>query len=221
MTSSDKTEPESNTRTDNTSNPISQVNNRVLPATSIRQARSAGGGQRISQLKRTFAALAAAAENPPLRQHGSFRIDGLGELKTSQVGNFHVVDEKIEGASGVTMSFEHRGNHPLLHKTSSEIAHKALRKTLYGFGLRFRSASSETVHKIELEAVVPAYVMVLVDEAGKQASIKLRNVSSLGATEYRLPASGLDRRLTDALVSLVSDADPAFFQLVSKVARRG
>jgi hypothetical protein len=104
--------------------------------------------------------------------------------------------------------------------TEAELAHNALRKVLYGHGLIFRSVSSATVYKLEVEAAVPAFVMVAAAPEGKVVTITMRNVITLGTTTYEVPAEALDRKLVDALVELISRADRDFYTAVSAGGKR-
>ncbi|MGR8919437.1 MAG: hypothetical protein ACU85V_07450 [Gammaproteobacteria bacterium] len=195
-------------------NPVSEVNNRVLPARHVRRARSADAGARLAHARRSLASLAAAAENPPLSQRASFNVDGLGPINTRVLANFNLADEKADGRSGFTLTYEYRGSDVLRHKTASEVAHNALRKALYAHGLAFRSAAAATVYKIEVDAVVPAYVSVIAPDDAAKLALTLHNVARLGTTTFDVAADKLDRRLVDAIVELISSGGGDFYSLV-------
>ncbi|MGB1882892.1 MAG: hypothetical protein ACPHUF_03220 [Gammaproteobacteria bacterium] len=204
-------------RSDDTTSPISQVNNRVVPVREVNKARkSITADSRIAQAKRTFAALAAAAEDPPILQRGSFDINGLGTMKTGRLGNFRVFDEKENDRIGFTMAFEYQGPKPLRHVTESEDLHKAIRKTLFNNDLVFSSAAAATVFKIEVSAVVPAYISITSEPDASKVEINLRHVGMLGATNYTVAAESLDRKMIEALVELVSTGNSDFYGLAAK-----
>lgn len=200
--------------------PISQVNNRVLPATSIKRAQAINIEARIGQLQRQLAALVAASEHPPMQQRASFKLDGMGELRTVRLGEFHLADESDHDTAAFRLSFEYQGREALKHVTESEIAHKALRDALYGHGLVFRSASSMTTHRIEVEPKVPAVISVKGGKDDTELTLSISNVLNLGETRYTLPAKALDRKLTEALVELISSGDHRFYELAAKLNRR-
>ncbi len=212
--SNEKTEP--NTIT----SPISQVNNRVMPVQSVKQAKSGGVDRRIGLARRAFASLVAAAENPPLQVRGNFEISGLGKLRTGVLRNFRLSDEKGGGRTGFTVSFEQQGREGLKHVTESEAVHKALRKALYAHDLVFRSASSMTAYKIELDPVVPAWIMISGEPDGKTIAVQMHNVAMLGSTTYELPVDAVDRKLVDALVALLSGGDRSFYDLAARARER-
>lgn len=210
----DKTEP--NTIT----SPISEVENRVIPAQSAKLARSVGIDRRIAQARRTFASLVAAAENPPLMMRREFDLTGIGTLRTGTLRNFHLADENSEERIGFTVSYEHQGRETLRHVTPSDAVHKALRKALYANGLVFRSATSATAHRIEVEPVVPSWVMITAEPNGRVITIRMHNVTMLGSTTYEVPADAFEHKLVDALVALVSSGDRGFYDLIAKVRQR-
>lgn len=203
-----------------TTNPISRVDNRLVSPTRVRQAKNVGIDVRLNQARRTFASLVATAESMPMQLRAEFDLGGLGKLKTGVLGKFYLGDEQAEGRIGFTLSFEYQGRKGITHRTEAEPAHNALRKVLYSHGLIFRSVSSATVYKLEVEAAVPAFVMVAAAPEGKVITITMRNVIALGTATYELPAEALDRKLVDALVELISRSDREFYALVSTGGKR-
>ena len=203
--------------TDTITNPISQVNSRVVPATQVSKARkSITADGRIAQAKRNFASLVAASEDPPILQRASFEVNGIGPLKTGRLGNFRIFDEKENGRVGFTVTFEYQGPRPLQHVTESEELHKTIRKNLFGNDLVFNSAAAATVYKIEVSPVVPAYISLTAEPESATLDITLRHIGMLGSTNYTIPAESLDRKMIDALIELVSTNSGEFFGLAAK-----
>ncbi|MCB1746073.1 MAG: hypothetical protein H6977_08600 [Gammaproteobacteria bacterium] len=205
---------------DDTSNPISRVTERVVPLDVVKREKSAAVESRLTQVRRALTSLVASAESVPLQHRVNFPVTGVGELRTGSLRQFNLVDEDGEQGRGFTMRYAHVGNQPLKHVTSSEHAHKAVRKTLYAYGLDFRSAGSDTAYRIEVRPLVPAWISVLIAADGKTIDITLNNVSVLGATTYRVAPDHVDRRLVDALVELVTTGARTFYEIVASLPRR-
>jgi|GEM_PF-2844556 hypothetical protein len=206
-------------KTDTTS-PISRVDTRLVPPRRVRQAKAVGVDVRLNQARRSFAALAAAAESPPLQFRHQFEIEGLEKIRTLRLGKFHVADEATEERVGFTLSFEYQGRDALKHVTEAEITHNALRKSLYAHGLVFRSVSSATVFKLEVSAAVPAFVTVTAVPDAAVITLQMHNILTLGDVNYDIPADALDRRMVDALIELVARGDRDFFGIVQKSGKR-
>lgn len=205
---------------DDTSSPISHITSRVVPAARIQRDKSALLESRLAQVRRALQSLVASAESVPLPLRVTFPLTGVGELRTGSLREFNLVDEQTAQGHGFVLTFRHVGSQPLRHVTSSEHAHKAVRKTLYGYGLEFRSAGADTAYRIEVSPSVPAYVMVLAAADGKTLDITLSNVRVLGSTTYKLAPEAVDRRLVDALVELVTSGERTFYEIVARLPRR-
>lgn len=218
MSGHDDTDPATNT--DSRTDPISRVTNRVVPIGTLTRDKARAVEARMNQLQRALAALVASAENPPLQLRMSFPIPGLGEVRTGLLHDFRLSDEQTEHGRGFAMHYEYRGREGVRHVTESDQQHKALREALYGFGLSFRSASSATTHKIEMDAVIPARVTVFAPVDDDTIVITLRNVGLLGETRYAVKAVQVDRKLIDALVELVATGERSFYAQVAALPRR-
>lgn len=209
----------SNDDTDRTS-PISEVNSRLIPAQRVRQAKSIDIATRISQARRQFASLAAAAADPPIHHRVQFVISDLGTLKTTTLARFQLTDENDRERLGFTLAYEYRGREKLKHVCESELVHNKLRKTLIGLGLNFRAVSAATVNRLEIDAAVPAFVSLHGVAGGKQIALTLSNVSLLGSTTYELNVDAVDRKFVEALIELISSGDRGFYQLVARSGAR-
>ncbi|MGE0484147.1 MAG: hypothetical protein AB7Q81_08395 [Gammaproteobacteria bacterium] len=205
---------------DDTSNPISRVTDRVVPLDVVKREKSAVVDSRLGQARRALTSLVASAESVPLQHRVNFPITGVGELRTGTLRQFKLIDENTDQGRGFSMTFAHVGSQPLKHVTGSEHVHKAVRKTLYGHGLEFRSAGSDTTYRIEVAPNVPAYVTVLAALDGKTIDITLNNVSVLGSSTYRLAPEHVDRHLVDALVELVTTGARTFYEIIASLPRR-
>lgn len=218
MNRHDDTDPAATT--DTRTDPISRVTNRVVPIGMLTRDKARAVEARMNQLRRALAALVATAEDPPLQLRTSFPIPGLGEVRTGLLRDFRLSDEQTEQGRGFAMHYEYRGREAVRHVTESDQRHKALREVLYGFGLSFRSASSATTHKIEMDAVIPARVTVVAPRDSDTIVITLRNVGLLGETSYAVKSAEVDRKLIDALVELVATGDRSFYAQVAALPRR-
>lgn len=204
----DKTEPE---RTDSTSAPISRVESRVMPARPKQNVIEA----RMAQARRAFASLAVAANDPPTQLRAEFRLTGIGNLRTSTIGNFLLVDHNTDAGPGFVLSFEYRGREQLKHVSNSERVDGALRKMLMEHGLTFKGASSATANRLTIEPVVPAAVTFAAERARERVIVTLRNVVNLGATSYTFTAEHFDHKLIEALVELISTQSHAFYTIAA------
>lgn len=204
----EKTEPQG---TDSTSAPISKVESRMMPARPKQSVVEA----RMAQARRTFAALAVAANDPPTQLRAEFKLTGIGSLRTTTVGNFLLVDHNSESGSGFVLSFEYRGREQLKHVSNSERVDGALRKMLMEHGLTFKGASSATANRLTIDPVVPAAVTVAAERVRERVTVTLRNVVNLGATSYTFTAERFDHKLIEALVELISTQSHDFYAIAS------
>lgn len=218
MSRHDDTDPTATT--DSRTGPISRVTNRVVPIGTLTRDKARALEARMNQLRRALVALVASAEDPPLQLRMSFPISGLGEVRTGLLQDFRLSDEVSEHGRGFAMHYEYRGREGVRRVTESDQQHKALREALYRFGLSFRSASSATTHKIELDAVIPARVTVVAPHDGDTIVVTLRNVGLLGETSYAVKAAQVDRKLIDALVELVATGERSFYAQIAALPRR-
>lgn len=204
----DNTEP---LTIDLTDNPISRVQSRVIPSRVVRPTETIE--PHLAHARRTCAALAASAGNPPLKLKAEFDLVGIGRLRTTSLENFAVQDQQQPKDGSFTLSFEYCGREQLIHVCASEAVYGALRKRLFDHELTVKSVSSATASKLIIEPLVSAAVSFSVDRTRDLARITLRNVVMLGTTTYALPLECLDRNLIDSVVELVTTQERTFYAL--------
>lgn len=200
--------------------PISEVNNRLVPPQRVRQAKTVGAEVRINQARRSFASLAAAAVDPPLQQRHEFVLSDFGKLKTHSLSGFHLANNDSPEAIGFTLTFTYRGRDRFRHMCESELVHKKLRHTLVKYGLNFREVTSATINRIEADSAVPAFISLSAAPDGKFAVLTLSNVMVLGTATYEVPIEALDRHVIASLVELISSGNRDFYGVIAKTGAR-
>ena len=210
----DPTEPHAD---DCSTGPISSVESRViprraLPATTVDPL--------LAQARRMLTALAAAAADPPLRLAAEFDLVGVGRLRTTTLENFALSAHPAAPATGFTLSFDYRGRDALTHVCASDRVFAIVRKKLFDHGLAIKAVASATANKLTVEPIVSAAVSFALDQQSQRVCITLRNVVMLGVVAYEIPRAGLERKLVDAVIDLITAQSRTFYALLA-AARQG
>ena len=195
--------------------PVSRVDNRVIACGS---ALSAKAEPRLALSRRILTAFVIETKaNPPtLRTHVG--VPGVDDLLVTDICNIRLFDDNGANEIAHTMSFEYRGRSPLQFVTESKDLYAQIRKSLFKYGLRFKSGTGPTVHKLSIEPRVPASVRISADIIGAVIKVTLHNVLALGTADYLVPAERFDRAIVEALVDLVVNRSETYYQLAAEFA---
>lgn len=197
--------------------PISRVDNRVLTGGTANCARFE---ERMALSRRIVAAFVIEAKGRAPGVRTIIEVPGFGDLLLTEIAELELYDDPEADGMAYTLSFEYRGRRPLEFVSDSDEVYARLRKSLFEYGLQFKSGAGPTVKKLSIEPRVPASVRIAADVDGGQITMCLHNVSALGTVSYAFPVTWFERAVVDALVDMIVGRPQEYQRLVSTFVKQ-